>query len=542
MGKFVMVLGASLLQRPAILSAKELGYNVCVVGMEMHPSVESVADEFQKIDLKDLDALAQFALSRRDSLAAVFTAGTDFSTSVAYIAEKCGLPSHSFEAAQNASNKVKMRECFRRCGVSSPSFTYVNLEKLAALKSEIKKGSQPLSLKTILSMDCSFPMVVKPADNMGSRGCQKVRTLDELISAAETAISFSRTSTAILEEFMDGPEFSLDGLIYNGKMIVTGFADRHIFSPPYFVEMGHTMPTDFPEEMQASVAREFQKAAEALGLSCGAAKGDIKFSGGVPKIGEVAGRLSGGYMSGWTFPYASSFNLTKAAMEIALGQEPTLFNEENLAKLIPVSPNLYIYPCEKYSAERAFISIPCVVDHIYGFPTEEESQSESRLQNFFPRINVGDKVSFPTNNVEKCGNVITLADNREEAISRAEAIIGKIILEPAFPNEDTEKFLAENSEFPPSAFAFSADNLVTVSDKLFVHTDEDIFSNLPDFVKSHQGRDFGGRTVSEALSLFRDFCRIHGIHGKIPLGEFCRGFCRGSVQGAVYLAKKYKVN
>lgn len=533
-----MILGASLMQRPAVLSAKELGFNVCVVGRDLHPSVEDVADEFQKIDLKDLDSLAQFALSRRDSLAAVFTAGTDFTSSVAYIAEKCGLPSHSFEAAQNACNKVKMRECFRRRGVSSPLFTQVDGEKLAEAKAEMQKGGNLSAIKSILNLDFSFPMVVKPADNMGSRACRKVFTPEGLLTAAEEAMAFSRTFTAIAEEFMDGPEFSLDGLIYNGKMIVTGFADRHIFFPPHFVELGHTMPTDFPEEMQASVALEFKKAADALGLSRGAAKGDIKFSGGGPKIGEVAGRLSGGYMSGWTFPYASGFNLTKAALEIALGKEPDIFKEKNLAKLIPVSSDVYIYPCEKYSAERAFISIPLKIKGLYGFP----SQDDPRVQDFFSRVDAEQDVFFPTNNVEKCGNVITAADTVEEAIARCEAVVKNIILEPEFPNEATEKFLAENRDFPPSAFDFSADNLVTVSDKVLIDTREEIFPKLPDFVKSHQGRDFSGRTVFEAISLFEDFCGNHGLRGKIPLKEFCCGFCRGSVQGAIYLAKKYKVN
>ena len=46
-----------------------------------------------------------------------------------------------------------------------------------------------------------------------------------------------------MEEYMEGPEFSIDALVYDGTMTITGFADRHIFFPPYFIEMGHTMPT-----------------------------------------------------------------------------------------------------------------------------------------------------------------------------------------------------------------------------------------------------------------------------------------------------------
>ena len=66
----------------------------------------------------------------------------------------------------------------------------------------------------------------------------------------------------------------------------------------------------------------FARGVKALGLTEGAAKADIKYTKKGPEIGEIAARLSGGYMSGWTFPYSSDFFLTKEALKIALGMEP----------------------------------------------------------------------------------------------------------------------------------------------------------------------------------------------------------------------------
>ena len=54
-------------------------------------------------------------------------------------------------------------------------------------------------------------------------------------------VESSRTGTIILERYMEGPEYSIDAVVYNGTLTVTGFADRHIYYPPYFIETGHTL-------------------------------------------------------------------------------------------------------------------------------------------------------------------------------------------------------------------------------------------------------------------------------------------------------------
>ena len=104
--KFVLILGAGLMQRPSIESAKELGYKTLVVDANPNAVCVPFADRFEKVDLKDMEGIAKLALSMKDEIAGIFTAGTDFSASVSYASEKCSLVSHSFQAALNASNKV----------------------------------------------------------------------------------------------------------------------------------------------------------------------------------------------------------------------------------------------------------------------------------------------------------------------------------------------------------------------------------------------------------------------------------------------------
>ncbi len=85
--KYVLILGAGLMQRPSIEAAKELGYRTLVIDANPQAVCVPFADRFEKVDLKDREAIANLALSLKDELAGIFTAGTDFSASVSYAAE-----------------------------------------------------------------------------------------------------------------------------------------------------------------------------------------------------------------------------------------------------------------------------------------------------------------------------------------------------------------------------------------------------------------------------------------------------------------------
>ncbi|WP_273466452.1 ATP-grasp domain-containing protein, partial [Treponema succinifaciens] len=269
--RYILILGAGLMQRPSIEAAKELGYKALVIDANPDAVCVPFADRFEKIDLKDTNAIVDFSLSLGKNLCAVFTAGTDFSAPVSLACQKCGFVSHSFESAMNASNKILMRECFKKNKIPSPDFfeadeNYINL---------FQKNKTP---------EIHFPKVVKPVDNMGARGCRLVRNKDEFLPALKDAVCFSRTKKAIVEDFMEGPEFSIDALVVNGKVIIAGFADRHIFFEPYFVELGHSMPSEISENKKQEIVKVFTDAVHALGLTNGVAKGDVKYTKQGPMI------------------------------------------------------------------------------------------------------------------------------------------------------------------------------------------------------------------------------------------------------------------
>jgi len=239
---------------------------------------------------------------------------------VAWVAEKLRLPGIPYAVAQNATDKGRMRARFRAKAVPCPRFYTVDRGPEGERGEQRQPADRPPAERPPEGF--CFPLVVKPVDNMGARGVRRVDREEDYAAAVEVAVGQSRNRRVIVEEYMEGPELSLDAVVFHGQATVCGVADRHIYFPPYFVEMGHTMPSDLDPELLRQAQEVFLAGIRALGIRNGAAKGDIKLTPSGPAIGEIAARLSGGYMSGWTFPLSCGVEVTEAALNIAVGLPP----------------------------------------------------------------------------------------------------------------------------------------------------------------------------------------------------------------------------
>jgi biotin carboxylase len=534
-GQRILILGAGIMQGPAISIARSMGLFTVAVDGDPGALEAPKADRFECIDLKDREGIEALGreLHSRGGLSGVMTAGTDFSASVAWVAEKLGLPGIPYEAALNASDKDRMRRCFAAAGVPSPGFAVFTAETAG---------------DAARSLPFAFPAVVKPVDNMGARGCRRVDSPQELDQALPEALRFSRSGRAIVEEYMEGPEFSVDAIVCREDIQVCGFADRHICFPPCFIEMGHTMPSALGEAETRAVLEAFFAGIRALGITagCGAAKGDLKLTPRGPMIGEIAARLSGGYMSGWTYPYASGVEVTRGAILAALGRPWTPPPDRN-----------------RTSAERAVISIPGIVRSIHGL---ERARSTGRVKNVFLRIEEGSPVRFPENNVSKCGNVISAAPDRASAVEAAEKAARAILIRLETGHRDTDAFLQSGGAdrpFPPDAYTLPPE-LRLLLDRLPEQNAGDrapapvppppaeealspdwffrmTIHPFPEFVESGL-LDFAGRTPLETLEAIRIITALPlpimdmtAQNASLVLGRaFWRALIRGGYQGAVY--------
>ena len=221
MQKTIMIIGGGLLQIPLIHTAKRMGFKTVVTDYNENAIGMKEADIPIVMSTKDIEGSVRVARSQNEitPINAVLTVGTDASMTVAAVANALGLSGIKFDDAETATNKIKMRTRFKEHNIPSPNF--VPAWSLAEAKQACKK--------------LGFPVVIKPSDNMGARGVSRINNLNELKEAFDYAKAASPSGELILEEMMDGPELSIDAIIYNNDISFTGIADRIITYPPYFV-------------------------------------------------------------------------------------------------------------------------------------------------------------------------------------------------------------------------------------------------------------------------------------------------------------------
>ncbi len=410
--KRLCVIGGGLFQVPLIKTARSLGLEVAVTDYNPEAEGMRLADHPLVVSTRNIELTlnAVRELHATCPLDGVLTAGTDASKTVAAVADALHLPGIPYEVAERATDKIKMRERLLQKGVPVPGFRPVwNLDDARRALEELKP-----------------PWVIKPSDNMGARGVRRIEVAQDLATAFEEAKAASVSGRLLVEEYMDGPELSLDALVFDGRFQVTGIADRHIERAPYFVEVGHTMPSSLPQSVQDAVAEVFERAVRALGIDLGAAKGDIKWTPEGPKIVEIAARLSGGWMSAHTYPLSSGVDVMKAAIQIALGETPT-----------HLTPKF-----EKVAAERALIPEPGKILSIRGV---EQARRMKGVREIIFLKEAGDTAEAVTSNMGKTGYVITVGRTREEAIRINDAARAAIRIETGSPQALTWEVIRNNA-------------------------------------------------------------------------------------------------
>ena len=336
----LLVLGGSADQMFMLKTAREMGLRTaCLDGNARAPGL-GAADLAAAIDFSDLPAVFAWVDAQRaagESLQGVATMGSDVPHLVAAVAARYGWCGPSVETGRLATDKLAMKERFRERGVGVPRF------------GAVRRADDVRRLWR--HWDCR-QVVIKPTDRAGSRG---VRVLahgeqidDQIDDAVAHAQAQGRSGDLLLEEFVPGPQISTETILWKGRAVTPGFADRlyegmEAFHPQ-ILENGGWLPSRFAGgSAQRDVEALVEAAARALGIDSGVGKGDVVIC---PRRGplmiEMAARLSGGDFSAGLVPLGTGVNYVRAVIDIALGREP------DWARLRPVHEttvaNRYFFP------------------------------------------------------------------------------------------------------------------------------------------------------------------------------------------------------
>ncbi len=304
--KRLVVIGAGEFQLPLVLRAKELGYEVHCFAWEAGAVAKDEADFFYPISITDKEAILE--ICKKINPAGVLTAGSDLAMpTVAYVCEALNLCCNSYEVACRCTNKYEMRKIMRDAGVSSPFFM------LADINTALCDDAVP------------YPVIVKPSDSSGSRGIHLANNQDELISAIAQSCAFSPTSTAIIEEYIQGNEYSCECISHEGKHTFLAFTKKFTTGAPNYIETGHIQPDDIPEEYKDSIKNTIFKAITALGVTYGATHTEFKVdSHGNVGIIEIGARMGGGCIGSDLVYLSTGRDFLKMIIDVACSRTPDL--------------------------------------------------------------------------------------------------------------------------------------------------------------------------------------------------------------------------
>ena len=387
-----MIIGASVLQLPAILKAKEMDLYVGVADYNPQAIGIQYADEFFNASTMDEDAVLAAALEFKPD--GIMTLATDMPMrGVAKVSEKLGLHSISYDTAIKATDKFEMIKAFKAHNVASPwYFTVDSIDELKNLESQL-----------------SYPCIMKPTDNAGSHGVVLAHDFDELLQSYEYSRASARHGRVIIEEYLQGNEVSVEVMVVDGKVNILQITDKLTTGAPHFVEMGHSQPTRHPLETQKAIKNLAIQACQAVGIDQGPAHVEMMVTKRGPVMIELGARMGGDNITTALVPLSTGIDMVKATIDVALGNQPD------------IEPSLHCASAIRYIAAPEGI-----ITSING--VEEAKQLPGVKEVIMTKAEGEMSTPIHCSN-DRIGSVIAQAATAEEAVRICEKALKQIIIE-----------------------------------------------------------------------------------------------------------------
>jgi biotin carboxylase len=229
---------------------------------------------------------------------------------------------------------------------------------------------------------------------------------EEFDALYRRALDESRDHQVLIEQFIEGPEFSVEVIVWQGEPHVLAVTDKKTTEAPYFVELGHNQPSLYPEDVQQKLKDGAIAGCKALGLTNCAAHCELKVQNGEAYLMEIGARMGGDFISTELTHLSSGIDMVAATIDVVLGVEP---------KLKPVE--------EKHGvAIRYFTPKPgkvVAIEHTELLERPDVYDAEIYVQ-------VGDEVREVKSSLDRTGHVIVTADIAKDAITIAERLIEEV--------------------------------------------------------------------------------------------------------------------
>ena len=350
------------------------------VGIDPNPEAPArdEVDAFEIVGGQDFEGTC--AIVEKYGIDAIVTAAADKPLRMmARIAEKYGFPFYSTDCARWSTDKFLMKERFELYGIGHAR---------GRLASNVTEAS-----------DLEFPLIVKPRDNSGSRGVVLCSNIEELSASISEALEYSRLDTVLVEEFIDGSEYSIEALHYGGKSEIIQFTEKKTTEFPYNVELGHKQPAPLSDGQKDAIATVITKIAEALNFDNCPSHTELKINSRGIFVIETSPRLGGDYITSDLVPLSTGINIEDQLLHLALGE--------------PV--NTVTGRVEKASAVEYFHFPEGTVKSIT--PAFHALSKAPGVTSFTPEFQIGTRITPITSSLNRYGSYIISANNYPELVT-----------------------------------------------------------------------------------------------------------------------------
>ena len=393
--KTIHILGGGQWQLYTVKMAKKLGYRVLVTDMYSERPAYEFADLHEVVDITDKETTLE--ISRRYQVDGIVCDTTDVGVpTMAYVAEKMGLPGMGYETALNFTDKVRMRELSLAAGVPNPAFTRCRtLEECFVALDRI-----------------GYPAMIKPVDSQSSRGVFKVANREQLAIAFVNALNFSREKAVIIEQYLNGVEITVESACVDGRVITIGVSDKDHFIHNPTVANRLTYPAALPESVLNHVCNVNSLTVQTLGLKNGIAHAEFFIVDDEPYLVEIAARGGGSHVYSHIVPFLAGQQLNQNYLEYIVG-----------------SAFSCTFPSEKRAANLAFFDFPagrvCAINGV------EDVKKIPGVELLLLEFNVGDVIQSAVDDRSRLGQVVIFGNSREEVLSTTRLVQQTIQVEVA---------------------------------------------------------------------------------------------------------------
>jgi biotin carboxylase len=406
--KRILVVGCGFPQLSLVRAAKRHG--LFVVGADANPRAIAVqhCDAFVAVSTDDVDGLS--GAVRRLGVSAVTTTGSEVSLkATADLALRLEQPFYADpETVRRCQDKDAMRAGYRAGGLAVPGFARCDRDG-DALAFAHERG---------------FPLVVKPARGWGQRGVARVENESELTRAFEEARAFSASAglpSAIVEEWLDGREYSVNGWIEDGTLVGYCVTERLTVAGrrPLGVMVAEVYPSGLSPEDEARVVQEARRGAAALGHTRGPCYSQVALGPRGCFLFETAARLGGGFDADVTL-LASGVDLYDRLLGVAL--RDAALERQGI-----------VGPLHGGAIAKFLVASPGAVRAVNGLAAARALPGVVDAEVFVP---VGGRVLPLTDSAKRAAYVLAHGAARDEATARADAALAAIAIETSLEAGD----------------------------------------------------------------------------------------------------------